>query len=236
MQEPILIISDIHLSPAFNKKRLEILKDSFRKANTIILNGDFFDSYWPYQKVVQSKWRPLFEILKEKYVIYLFGNHDFDSRELRSAASFFVDEFRKDYVFSYAGREFVVFHGDKIISNPGDIRSKVFHNFFLILYKKIFMFFWHFIYPVARFYMFLAHRFPKMIGFFYFKKIQRENFLMKEYAKQNLRDNQILVCGHTHLSEIDLKNKFINSGVNCHNKTEYVFFSQGVVSLVSEKN
>ncbi len=212
MQEPILIISDIHLTPIFHKKRFALLQRLFEEANTIILNGDFFDNYFSYQWTVRSRWAPLFEILKEKHVIYLFGNHDPDSPKLRKVASPFVNQFQKKFSFSYWEKEFLVLHGDAIVSCD----TKLCHKWGKYPVIREFLdFMWRMSYGFLRMFSFLSHKFPKSLGYFYLRLVKRQNKLMKEFARRELKENHVLVCGHTHVQEMDIQNRFINTGANC---------------------
>jgi predicted phosphodiesterase len=73
----ILVISDVHLDNAFEKPKYRFLKKIIRRADRVIINGDFWDGYLvKFQQFIQSPWKSLFPLLKSKKTIYIYGNHD----------------------------------------------------------------------------------------------------------------------------------------------------------------
>jgi hypothetical protein len=49
-----------------------------------------------------------------------------------------------------------------------------------------------------------------------------DNETIKQRLRKKLKANQIFVCGHTHLKEIDLKNQFVNSGLVGYGLGQYL--------------
>ena len=73
----ILVISDVHLDNAFEKPKYRFLKKIIRRADRVIINGDFWDGYLvKFQQFIQSPWKSLFPLLKSKKTIYIYCNHD----------------------------------------------------------------------------------------------------------------------------------------------------------------
>lgn len=226
-----IIISDLHLSIFINKKHFKTLKGVFQSADKIILNGDIFDNYWNYQKVAK-KWQNLLKILKEKEVIYLFGNHDPKSEKLLKVVNTFTKNIFENYNLKVGEREFVIMHGhtiapslDRFYLDDGKdtFFEKIFGKFIYILWKTI--------YPLRHLIFYFFSFFGK-----YFKELKSSrNDLMKKYAKEKIKENQILVCGHSHQFEFNLKEKFINTGEACFKKVSYLEIDEnGSFNLVKK--
>src|SRR5690606_17809492 len=58
------------------------------------------------------------------------------------------------------------------------------------------------------------------------------NEKIKAEIKKRVGEGQIYVCGHTHLAEVDLANRFINSGVVAYGVGQYIIIDDGDIELV----
>ena len=69
-----LVIGDIH-----NEWQLaeQIIKDSIKDYEEIVIMGDYFDSYYDTLELAESTALWVLEKMKEPKIVLLFGNHDF---------------------------------------------------------------------------------------------------------------------------------------------------------------
>jgi hypothetical protein len=63
---------------------------------------------------------------------------------------------------------------------------------------------------------------------------QKMNNIMKDWAQNNLEQNQILLCGHSHLQELDVKNQFIDLGGNTNGLRQYGIIQNNTLTLYSD--
>lgn len=205
----IIVISDLHLSNKFEKSLFDNLIKVFKSADQIIMNGDFWDdSLTTFDEFLESDWKELFPFLKEKNCVYLHGNHDpmyfCDDRVLA-----FCDHHGLDYEFEFNNDNFFVTHGQ--------VFSKV-----------------------TRMAMFLKHELP-----FIYNIVVSPLRIMMRYNENKVKSgsyelvknlnhqfkgivdpSKFLVMGHTHIPEIDLENKYLNSGYCRHGFCSYIVFTE----------
>jgi len=229
-----LVISDTHIGEQFFKERCDALIELIHKYDRIILNGDFLDDFWDYAKTMQSEWSHFFTALREKEVIYLFGNHDIDSPQLRDATRDFISMYAGDYRLSVGNYELVIMHGHTIYPRLGGIlyeeqktRAKKIFQYLVRLLVKV-------LYPLVLIVRFFIEQHSALV------KLQRpiiarQNREMKNYAQHNLESHQILICGHSHLSEDARKQQFINIGANCYERLEYLSIINDTFELKTEE-
>lgn len=68
-----LIFSDTHLTKKFDLKKFLFLKRIIESADQVIINGDFWDSWFSdFNGFLKSGWKDLFHSLKEKETIYIY--------------------------------------------------------------------------------------------------------------------------------------------------------------------
>lgn len=203
----ILILSDTHLTATFDEVKFSYLYSLFSKFDQIILNGDFWDGYeTTFVKFIRSKWRDLFPLMVEKKTIYLYGNHD--KKEWTKNPNLFSIQQFEQYLLPVGRKELRIEHGHKL--SPS----------FDISYPKL-------SYLLSTF--FSSKHFP-------FGRSLRgwENMRMKLFAKENLRENQILVCGHSHIVEHNRKERYINTGLIDFGVASYLSINDSKIKLVTE--
>lgn len=61
-----------------------------------------------------------------------------------------------------------------------------------------------------------------------YKKYNQE---IKGKIPEKLKNNEILVCGHTHLAEVDLKNNFVNGGLTNYGLGQYLLLENDEIIL-----
>jgi predicted phosphodiesterase len=229
-----LILSDTHFGEDFFEHRFLAIKELFLSYDRVILNGDFLDDFWEYKKTIQSSWSELFDILKTKEIIYLFGNHDIDSAELRAATSDFITMYADEYRLKVADRELVIMHGHSIYPRLGGILYEEQLTIFKKFLQKSFKIMEQVLYPLILIARLFIERHKKLV------KLQRpiiikQNNQMKQYAQDNLEPHQILVCGHSHLAEDSRDKQFINTGANCYDRLEYLSIRNEKIELIRKE-
>ena len=215
----ILVFSDSHLSLPFEEKKYKFLENIISQADQVIINGDFWDGYLvSYKQFIESPWRHLFPLLKQKQAIYIFGNHDkktFADKTmyLFSAAQTLRYELKiKEitYIFEHGHRLAPL--GDKGLLLPPNKPVK------MVKYTDK-----------------IEKLFIRRTGSKYQKLLKINNRRIKKKLKKELKPNEYYVCGHTHSAEVDYKNRFINTGVIKHGLAQYMWFKNNTLYVKQEK-
>jgi len=205
----IIVVSDVHLTDRFNPGKFADLERVIGQADLVVLNGDFWDGFQiNYPDFVESDWNQLFDLLKSKNTIYLYGNHDpqsyGDGTEFSVAQSDRLVIRQKGVVFNFQ-------HGNRI--DPS-IEDRIhFPRWFLGLGNK------------------LEGVMVMLLGKNYLRRYRRGNQTMKIWKAHNIQPDEWLVCGHSHFAEVSLENKFANSGLANWGFVQYLEIENGAVSL-----
>ncbi len=214
-----LIFSDTHFTAKFKAKYAEILSDLVMSADRVIIAGDFWDAFLcSFDNFITSKWSSLFKLLKPK-TTYLFGNHDSkEYTDFRVNQFCFETKEEMELILENKSKLFIV-HGNRICPGP-DSKFNVKPN---ILFKLM---------------LNVTEPFVRLL-FKYFKLeliLKLQNRSAKKYREKYFPDH-ILVMGHTHASEFDLKNYYINLGVNKYNNLTYLLIDTKTskMELISHK-
>lgn len=209
----VLVFSDSHLSARFEKRKFELLKRIITEADRVIINGDFWEGHLTtFQKFIDSPWKQLFPLLKEKKAVYLYGNHDRESYSDKGVELFSVQHGRR-YTMKIGAIEFVFEHGDRIC--PMVEEDSVLNKFILVI----------------------QHTFniSELIVFRYLNRIftkyayGRYNTQIKTALKKELKPHQFFICGHTHYAEYDPERRFANSGFVRHGLAQYILIEDGII-------
>lgn len=214
-----LIFSDTHLTDKFDEKKYILLKKIISSADRVIINGDFWDGYEIYFKdFIRSKWKKLFPLLKKKKTVYLYGNHDKKSLSDRRVNLFSVKQVVQ-YSLQSGKLHFWVEHGNKYFPDWEETVPIKQPNFVI-----------NRLYDIAEKTLFAL--FGTNIQRYFFSRFNRK---IKLLIKKAVLKNHIFVCGHTHAQEIDLKNKFINTGIIRHGLAQYLLIEDGKLQLKSDR-
>lgn len=188
-----LIISDLHLRKAFDQNYFDILRQLFGQYENIILNGDFWDSYYlSFDEFLNSEWNQLFPILKSKNTIYLEGNHDF-LYQMDDRVHEFCNEMKVKHKINWKDKTLVITHGHTFK------KSKIQKYKFLKNSKYVF--------ELLKFGNLILEKTP-------FDKILNNSSaksLKKEVLKSK-KSSEIFIIGHSHIPELDLENGYVNCG------------------------
>src|SRR3989338_3116815 len=72
-----LVFSDTYFGAHFVEKKYHFLENLINQSDQVIINGDFWDSFFiTFSQFNDSPYRNLFPLLKKKKTIYITGNHD----------------------------------------------------------------------------------------------------------------------------------------------------------------
>ncbi len=211
-----LVISDSHLNLPFEEKKFRFLESIIRGSDKVIINGDFWEGFRiSFDQFLDSPYKHLFPLLKARNTVYIFGNHDqedfFDDR-----ATLFADHIAESYTMQVNGSKLIFKHGDQyalIINNkckpPLKGHRRVLSNMMNEAEKII----------------------VRKLG----KKAMRQvhgryNTIIKKKIRKELKDGEILVCGHTHMAEFNPKEKFINSGLIKHGLGQYLIVENTTIT------
>lgn len=217
--ERILIISDIHLTTNFIGKKFNYLKDLFRSVDKVIINGDFWTAYYnTFDEFLNTKWKELFPILRDKKAVYIYGNHDKEVWQDDRNSKFSIwagSEFR----FESHGVKYLITHGHNYlgdsISSEKFMKSWRFFKFDVIKY-------------------FIESLLLRLFGRYLYLIAKNLNNKVKEISKK-MSDVDFLVIGHTHWAEIDKTNRFINSGLIHSGVSTYIIIENGKPELFYER-
>ncbi|HRN71089.1 MAG TPA: metallophosphoesterase family protein [Candidatus Woesebacteria bacterium] len=214
----ILVFSDTHLNLPFEEKKFNFLKDLINKSDKVIINGDFWEGYFiSFKQFLDSPWKNLFHLLKQKQAVYIFGNHDrerFSTEEISAFSTIQTNKYSlkfqdKTYIFEHGNRIVPLENGDVAVSGKPNIMTQI------------------------------ADQIEKYIiktgGALYQKGLYHYNKQIKEKIRLELKYNEIFVCGHTHCAEVDEKNKFINTGIIKHGLAQYMFITNGAAIPKQER-
>lgn len=212
-----LIFSDTHLTNVFSLSQFDYLERIITHADRVIINGDFWDrSFVTFDQFINSRWRSLFPLLKDRETIYIFGNHDQQAWCDQRVSEFSVRQC-KETRLDVGSKRLVIMHGDIITLSP-ELHIP-----------------WH---PARSLNALLGSRVEamgiKVLGRHFQKVGSLLNKSMKIFAQRYLGENEILVCGHSHLPEWNLDENFINSGINRHGYGQYVLVDGNNIRLTLE--
>jgi UDP-2,3-diacylglucosamine pyrophosphatase LpxH len=226
----VLIFSDTHLSHKFESRKFTYLSKIISRSDRVIINGDFWDGErTSFEKFINSEWKKLFPLLLERKTVYLHGNHD-PAKLCDSRIRQFCTANNDEYEFNADNRSYLVQHGDRIVhsSQPGII--KVYSALMASLTKA------HLYSLVQKFI-----RGTMRLGYFV---LGAEFMTTTSIAKNNNRvmknlhrpsDKVWLICSDTHFPEIDLREKFINTGCILYGHASYLRINNGKMELIKER-
>lgn len=214
----ILVFSDTHLNDQFEEKKYRLLESNIKKFDRVIINGDFWEGFiLTFDQFINSPWKGLFPHLLAKKAIYLFGNHD-RQEYADKRTSLFSTKQLPQYKLLLGNKELIFEHGNRLLPFFDEyIKFKQPMPRFMKTYNAINR-------PLTRTFK------DKFINLVY----RPQNKIIKNKLKKELKNNQIMITGHTHAYEIDLKNKYINTGFIRHGWAQYIIIENGKFKMINE--
>ncbi len=214
----VLVFSDTHLSDIFDEKKYQYLAKIIKQADKVIINGDFWEGHGTtFGKFITSPWKQLFPLLKKRHAVYLYGNHD-KKEYSDDRAGIFSDIQTKRYKLLSGDKTFIFDHGDAYAL----IFNNLFEKYSGLNRKSI-------TYLLSHLHEHIVSK--KLTRLFF----QRYNDQIKKRLSSIVAENEILVCGHTHCAEFNLKNRYINTGPNVFGIGHYIYIENGVVTVGEER-
>ncbi len=212
-----LIFSDSHLSVKFDRKKFNFLTKIISSADRVIINGDFWEGYnCTFNQFINSPWKQLFPLLKKKYTVYVYGNHD--KREFADKnVKLFSSLQTKKYNLKLGNKTFFFEHGDRLMP----LLDSKFNHFPKLLNQFLDMIEGS-----------VLRLFGNLHLYYFFHPL---NERIKEMIAGRFKTNEYFVCGHTNFAEIDLKRHFINSGFIKHGIGRYLIINERKISLHEER-
>lgn len=212
-----LIISDTHLGKKLNIPKYDYLRTIIELADAVIINGDFWDHlYQSFDEFIHSPWSKLFDLLKERRTVYLYGNHDreewCDDRVFQ-----FSDNQGYHHVLKSGGASFYLTHGHIYTL------TEIIHNRTNLTLEKIGWYCSDFVEKMG----------TALLGEDFYVLVQEINEEIKRKTSHMRKDSDFVICGHTHRAEFDAQHRFINSGVNRYGIGQYLMIEDGEVSQYS---
>jgi predicted phosphodiesterase len=220
MEKNTLIISDLHLTHLFDKKKFNYLVNLFKKADRLIINGDLWSYFMcDFVDFIESGWKKLFPLMLEKDCVYVHGNHDRKEWCNENTNLFSVKSCEK-YSFEQNGQLFNIQHGHR---NSGKfaknktiikgIRKYKIDNTSYAIQKTI------------------LNKFGEPT----FAKIGAViNKTHKKYIKKHSKNQEIFIRSHTHSPEFSLDKRYINTGFISFGFGSYLLVNDEI-SLVKER-
>jgi predicted phosphodiesterase len=211
-----VIFSDTHLTDVFNQKKYNKLRTIIENADQVIINGDFWDGMSvSFTDFLNSKWNALFPLMLEKKTIYLYGNHDRKSYGDERTKVFSIKQ-AETYNLKVGDKILHILHGHQIVPfNDPEVKNP-------LIYRK-----------GNEIYSFLESLASIFTNGHFFLGYRFFNRKMKKYIQENLEANEILVTGHIHAPEFDLKNRYINTFLR-HHRAYYVTVEDATIIFHKE--
>lgn len=211
-----IIFSDTHLTERFDPKKFNFLYDICESAERIIINGDFWESWFvDPRKFINSKWSSLFRLLKSKDTTYIYGNHDL--KVLSEEVGKYFSNSQLESTTLKVGKEILhIEHGQRLFRT---FDAKV-NNIKILAMSK---------YLILASQFILDSIFSKLFGD---RRSDHKHQQIMNNRDNYLKNNYILVCGHVHTSYIDMEQKYLNSGSILYGKASYIQIENDKIELI----
>ena len=213
------IISDTHLTHRFEPKKYVFLKKLLESVDEVIINGDFWDSMsTSFDSFIKSPWQQLFPLLIAKKTVYVYGNHD-KKEMMDERVSLFSVLQTDQHTTQTNPKKLVIYHGHQhTFSLEGYITNKTARkitNTAHSIVEKLAL---------------------KIFGTAFFQKTVYKSYSnsILKHAQANLKDDEVLVCGHSHSVFFMPNKKYINSGFIRHGLAQYLIIENKKIRAVEE--
>jgi predicted phosphodiesterase len=207
------------LGVEFERTKFEFLERVIHAADRVVINGDFWEGYFAsFDEFMKSEWRMLFPVLKNKQAIYLFGNHD-QQRWTDGRVDQFCLQTGDEYRFKSGGKSFLVTHGhdiDKLDECAKWRRSG-----------------WR---GVGKVIVGVEDLLVK-IGGLRWQRVRSSMAVGRQRQRVELMKGkqETVICGHTHVADLDLYNGYVNDGFIGEGFGQYVVVEEGKVEVIRSR-
>lgn len=217
-----LVISDLHLDLAYEEKRFQKLRNIISDAHTVVICGDFWEGYAiDFDAFIQSPWSRLFPLLKSKKTVYVYGNHDKQTKS-DERVNLFCDVATEQYRQKFGTTEFIFEHGHRLspkidallqIQKPDPFYFAV-SEWVQLAFVKLFG--------------------PRGFWILFFG--QNEKIKRASAQQFSHLGDYMYVCGHTDCAEIDKGRHFANSGFCKYGYMQYLIIQEdGAITLHTDR-
>ena len=213
-----LLFSDTHLSNRVYRKKYSYLKKIIERHDRVIILGDLWDGFLTsFDGFVTSGWKELFPLLLEKQALYFYGNHDREEWSDERVTLFSVAQYH-ELDIEISGFKLHLMHGHAGVFVSLDERLHV-----------------------------QNHSLPLRIGAsldMLHKLVWGKRFLssdssinepIKLWRAQHVRNNALVVTGHSHFPEKSLEEGILNPGFIGCGFGNYLSITEGRIELVKER-
>lgn len=214
-----LVFSDSHLGQKFDERKFKQLTRIIDKVDRVVINGDFWDAYLcSFEKFITSKWSQLFPLLKQKFAVYLYGNHDLEKWCDERVNLFSV--IQGDYYQLNSGSRLIhIEHGHRLAPVYSHV-SRIIPKHRRIVGQPI---------------LWKDKVGLKLLGRRYFRLGNTQNNKIIKKKSDLLAQDIVLVCGHTHVSVHNQEYSYINTGFINFGYCQYLEVDGETFTLRSEK-
>jgi len=195
----LVALSDTHLTHRFfSSKKFHYLSNVIQRADQIVIVGDFWDGRrCTFNQFIRSRWRGLFPMLKSRNSIYLYGNND--PKELCSQEVNLFSVQQAESLDLQIGTLNLHFeHGHRIAPNPIDEKYPWIMEIPGMGYAD---YLFNELIPTSLF----GERWINLRGAPAAK-------LLRARARNFAAQGQWLICGHSHITELDPNIRYANCG------------------------
>lgn len=224
----ILVFSDTHLSCNFDEGKYRYLVKIINKADRVIINGDFWDSWFiSFDNFVLSQWRGLFPLLLSKQAVYIYGNHD-PKDKTDDRVSLFSKMAVEKYSIGSGENNYEFEHGDKILKNKRSILVEGYGKVLMIINQT------RWVNIVYRFIHLVEAAGFKILGPVRMtgSYISKNNNTIHKHKNEQ---KNWLVYGDTHCAEVDRTYMYANSGCIVHGIGSYLLIEDGEIREYKER-
>lgn len=217
----LVVVSDMHLTNRwFNPKKLRYLTNIIESADQVAITGDFWDGFrCSFDQFIKSPWRVLFPLLKSKEAIYIYGNHD--PEEWCDWRVNLFSVYQAESVDLKVGTlNLHLEHGHRIAGDPLTKYPQL-RNVPLLGHADYLL--QNFI-PTSLF----GERWVKFMG-------RYPTNLMRERAEELSKSGQWLVCGHSHVAQLDPTIKYANCGFFGLGYAQYLRVDKHSIGLAKDR-
>ncbi len=208
----VLVFSDTHLTDKFEEDKYLFIKGLLLGVDKVVVNGDFWDGYLTsFDKFINSDWKKLLKLLSDKDVVYVVGNHDKGSNFAGCVEVYLLKVGKNHYRIEHGDRLDKLSVFDKFGINP--VMKGIYR--ILKLFEK---------WGVRRW----GKNFLNIIYKGY-------NEMLKNEIKKEIKRKEIYVCSHSHIAEIDVINRFVNTGMIDCGLGQYAVIDEDGPHLFEEK-
>jgi len=213
----LVAFSDVHLTSRFDQRKFNYLFNLIKGSDRVVIVGDWWDGHrCSFGQFIRSPWRALFPLLKSRDTIYIHGNHDLEEW-CDERVNLFSNHQAGEIDLQVGSFNLHFEHGQKIApdpitKNPGILRIP-FIGWADYLFLEVFL--------------------TSLFGDRWINYRGRTCAeLLKARAAESAKNGQWLVCGHSHIAEIDPTIKYVNCGFIGLGRAQYLRVDRYSINVV----